>query len=362
VNRALWGVLFSVILLPHAVAAEGITRRGGFLLLWQSIQRPAFAVSEAPYADVLEGDSGFLEIIYAKNRGILDDGLSFQPDAPLLWEDALLWLYRTRNVADLDAMQRTDLPKLIERYAIVEQGKDLTLPLVSRDALLSLAHSLDQQLREEVHEVSLYAEDFHGDGTAFGEAFDMHALTAAHRTFPYNTLVRVTNVENEQSVIVRINDRGPFVSGRDMDLSLAAFTTIAERNRGVIRARFERLGDVSLAEESRESTGDDRACRMDPPPRFQKRITRDVRFHRGLPWRWPVGTTLTLRANRWFVVREIVFPDGTRKRVQDWVSPEDRFAFLPVEEGEYHFLFSTAHGKRREMRMEVIACLAVHSP
>ena len=84
---------------------------------------------------------------------------------------------------------------------------------------------LDQKLRDEVHEVSLYGEQFHGDGTAFGEKFDMYALTAAHRSFPHNTLVKVTNVENEKTVTVRINDRGPYVEGRDMDLSVAAFTT-----------------------------------------------------------------------------------------------------------------------------------------
>lgn len=69
---------------------------------------------------------------------------------------------------------------------------------------------------------SYYAHKYHGRTTASGERFDMRAMTAAHRTLPFGTRVRVTNRENGKSVIVRINDRGPFVKGRLIDLSLAA--------------------------------------------------------------------------------------------------------------------------------------------
>jgi len=69
---------------------------------------------------------------------------------------------------------------------------------------------------------SYYADEFDGRPTASGEVYDMHALTAAHRTLPFSTTVRVTNVENGQSVVVRINDRGPFKDDRVIDLSLEA--------------------------------------------------------------------------------------------------------------------------------------------
>jgi len=69
---------------------------------------------------------------------------------------------------------------------------------------------------------SYYAGDFIGRTTANGERFDMHALTAAHRTLPFNTRVKVTNLSNGLSVVVRINDRGPFRKGRIIDLSRAA--------------------------------------------------------------------------------------------------------------------------------------------
>jgi rare lipoprotein A len=69
---------------------------------------------------------------------------------------------------------------------------------------------------------SYYAEEFDGRKTANGETYDMNSLTAAHRTLPFNSRVRVTNRENGKSVVVRINDRGPFKGDRVIDLSLAA--------------------------------------------------------------------------------------------------------------------------------------------
>jgi rare lipoprotein A len=69
---------------------------------------------------------------------------------------------------------------------------------------------------------SYYAHEFHGRTTANGEVFDMHALTAAHRTLPFNTRVRVRNLTNNRVVEVRINDRGPFKDNRVIDLSLEA--------------------------------------------------------------------------------------------------------------------------------------------
>jgi rare lipoprotein A (peptidoglycan hydrolase) len=136
-----------------------------------------------------------------------------------------------------------DVAALAEKYDLKYHAEGTS---ITSEELLSLMRALDTKLATEEHEASLYSEKFHGKGTAFGETFDMYALTAAHRTFPYNTLVKVTNTQNGKSVIVRINDRGPYVKGRDMDLSLAAFTTIAERSQGKIRATFERLGDVNL--------------------------------------------------------------------------------------------------------------------
>ena len=69
---------------------------------------------------------------------------------------------------------------------------------------------------------SFYAEDFHGKLTANGEIYDMYGLTAAHKTIPLNTIARVTNLENSKSLILRINDRGPYIQGRMLDCSYGA--------------------------------------------------------------------------------------------------------------------------------------------
>ena len=69
---------------------------------------------------------------------------------------------------------------------------------------------------------SFYADDFHGKLTANGEVYDMYGLTAAHKTLPLNTIVRVTNLVNNKSLILRINDRGPYVKGRILDCSYCA--------------------------------------------------------------------------------------------------------------------------------------------
>ena len=88
---------------------------------------------------------------------------------------------------------------------------------------------------------SYYAHDFNGKMTSNGEIFDVNALTAAHRTFPFGTKVRVTNLENNKIVVVRVNDRGPFKEGRMMDLSMGAAKEIDLIRTGTAHVRLEVL-------------------------------------------------------------------------------------------------------------------------
>jgi rare lipoprotein A len=87
-------------------------------------------------------------------------------------------------------------------------------------------------------EVSFYAD---GQKTANGEDFNPDGLTAAHKTLKFGTIVRVTNLANGKSVDVRINDRGPFVAGRCIDLARGAFVKVASVSAGVINAKYEVL-------------------------------------------------------------------------------------------------------------------------
>ena len=88
---------------------------------------------------------------------------------------------------------------------------------------------------------SWYGRQFHGRKTANGDTFDMNALTAAHRSLPLNCYIRVTNKDNGRSVIVKVNDRGPFHGNRVLDLSYAAAKQIGVTNSGTARVNIERV-------------------------------------------------------------------------------------------------------------------------
>jgi rare lipoprotein A len=94
---------------------------------------------------------------------------------------------------------------------------------------------------------SWYGKKFHGQKTSSGEVYDMFAMTAAHKTFPIPSYARVTNVKNGLSVVVRINDRGPFHSGRIIDLSYAAAARIGIVNAGSALVEVERVFEASGA-------------------------------------------------------------------------------------------------------------------
>lgn len=92
---------------------------------------------------------------------------------------------------------------------------------------------------------SWYGPKFHGKITANGEIYDQMALTAAHKSLSFGTLLKVTNPKNGRSVIVRINDRGPYIEGRDLDLSKGAAIELGILRKGVARLKIE---EVALGE------------------------------------------------------------------------------------------------------------------
>ncbi|HVW67270.1 MAG TPA: septal ring lytic transglycosylase RlpA family protein [Candidatus Peribacteraceae bacterium] len=340
---AVFAVPLSAVAATTAQSAP-ISREDGYQMIWDSLHRPAENVRDS-FSDVPSSDPDEQIIDYGKARGILDDTDAFKPKDPLKLDDALVWLFRTRNVDDPDQITPQTLSGFLLKYPIaLLPDASNAMPTVTRDQLMFLMRTLDADLVNEVHEVSLYSEQFNGQGTAFGETFDMYAMTAAHRTFPYNTLVKVTNVDNGKSVIVRINDRGPYVKGRDMDLSLGAFTTIAARSKGVIHATFQRLGDATLVGDCIE------------PAVYQQVITKNVILKPGIPHVFHLGDTLSIQSSRWFVVRHITYPDGTKVSIQNWVQPKTAYSFKPSIVGDYEFELSSADGHYRTMTMHVADC------
>jgi rare lipoprotein A len=116
------------------------------------------------------------------------------------------------------------------------------------------------QIAAEVYKesavVSFYAEDFHGKKTSNGEKFNMNSLTCASKTLPFNTILKVTNLKNGKSVQVRVNDRGPFVSGRELDLSKAAAKQLDMVGSGIATVKIEivKMGaDTKLSRQTAES-------------------------------------------------------------------------------------------------------------
>jgi rare lipoprotein A len=102
---------------------------------------------------------------------------------------------------------------------------------------------------DETGVASWYGSDFHGKSTANGERYDMDTLTAAHRTLPMPTIVRVTNLENGRSLRLRVNDRGPYARGRILDVSRRAATLLGFQQNGTARVRvqFEGRAEVGAA-------------------------------------------------------------------------------------------------------------------
>ncbi|UCC12427.1 MAG: septal ring lytic transglycosylase RlpA family protein [candidate division WOR-3 bacterium] len=86
---------------------------------------------------------------------------------------------------------------------------------------------------------SYYGDEFHGRKTSSGEVYDKWKYTCAHRELPFGTRVRVTNLSNNKTVVVRVNDRGPFVKGRVIDLSFVAAREIAMLKAGIVKVKIE---------------------------------------------------------------------------------------------------------------------------
>ena len=133
---------------------------------------------------------------------------------------------KTQNKAKVDSIIKKnnsiEKEKIVEDSVVQFQGKFKTFK--------KTAHA------------SYYADRFHGRRTASGRVYDKNKLTAAHKSLPYGTKVRVTNLANGKSVIVEVIDRGPFVRGREIDLSRKAFYTIASSSgMGYINVLLEIL-------------------------------------------------------------------------------------------------------------------------
>lgn len=95
---------------------------------------------------------------------------------------------------------------------------------------------------------SYYADKFHGRKTASGVKYDRNSLTCTHKTYPFGTILKVTNPKNKKVIYVKVNDRGPFIKGRSIDLSYEAAKEINVINKGVFYILIERVNSIPTKE------------------------------------------------------------------------------------------------------------------
>jgi rare lipoprotein A len=98
----------------------------------------------------------------------------------------------------------------------------------------------------EIGVASWYGQEFQGNTTASGEAFDLNGFTAAHQTLPFGTTIRVTNLENNKNIVLRVNDRGPHMGRRLLDVSWAAAKRLGFLQSGLTRVRVEVVARPTL--------------------------------------------------------------------------------------------------------------------
>lgn len=218
--------------------------------------------AENPFIDVPNDQWYFPYVLTAYQKKIISgyEDKSFMPDKKVNLAEGLAMVIRTldltpdlKNNIDLSEAPAVDvqidswyapyIALAMEKFALFQSSNGEVFP---RDPLLrgQLANILYRFLDRESSLVeygnaSFYAGRFQGQRTAFGNSFNNEMLTAAHRKLPFGSLVEVTNLYNGKTVKVEIDDRGPYVPGRIIDLSRSAFETLDYLGRGVIQVKIE---------------------------------------------------------------------------------------------------------------------------
>jgi rare lipoprotein A len=138
--------------------------------------------------------------------------------------------------ANAQKKKKQKINKIIEKPIVI---KDTVKNIVQNDSITTDTITI-WKLYKPTARASYYAEKFNGRRTASGKKFDMNKLSVAHKKLPFGTLLKVTNINNNKSVIVEVTDRGPFVKYREIDLSKKAFLDIADNLKsGLMTVKIE---------------------------------------------------------------------------------------------------------------------------
>lgn len=137
-------------------------------------------------------------------------------------------------------------------FTLVVNEDKITEPVVTEEVIsvedetLAADRSLVEFVDKGSMKASWYGPGFHGRKTANGEVYDQMSFTAAHKSLKFGTLLKITNLKNNKSVVIRINDRGPYIHGRDLDLSKAAALELGMVRKGVAKIKVEEIKIAGL--------------------------------------------------------------------------------------------------------------------
>ena len=126
-----------------------------------------------------------------------------------------------------------------EMMKAVDSGTDLYVAKSNKTSTKEKTSNSGSSKHSQTGTASYYSKGLHGSRTASGERHNRHEMVAAHRSLPFGTKVKVTNLSNGKEVVVKINDRGPFVKGRVIDLSYGAFSQIESPGKGITKVKLE---------------------------------------------------------------------------------------------------------------------------
>jgi len=137
-------------------------------------------------------------------------------------------------------------------FTLVVNEDRITEPVTTEEVVsvekeaVTADRSLVEFVDKGTMKASWYGPGFHGQKTANGEVYDQMSFTAAHKSLKFGTLLKITNLKNNKSVVVRINDRGPYIGGRDLDLSKAAALELGFVRKGVAKIKVEEIKIAGL--------------------------------------------------------------------------------------------------------------------
>ncbi len=322
------------------------------ILLGSKVLVPEIQEQEI-FPDVLHSTWYGKYVAKGKNLSIVsgdDDTGMFRPGDTVNLAEILKILLETNNIElrsedDMERRPYADVPTeawfapyfdYADSMTLLDEDDDYNVfpaTPVTRGLMAQLMYQL--QMKPEGYqegEASYYGEKFHGKGTASGEVFDASEFTAAHRTLPFGTWLRVRNLANNMETYVRVNDRGPYAGeNRIIDLSKAAFESIASLSSGVI--------NVSITPVSGPPGGSsDLQAAADCPGRPSSKTYSNSGFE---------NITLTASLQNSYLADEVFFLEGTSASSNKQVS-----AFL-TDEGDNQFPFYATAGDGGSFSMPI---------